>query len=200
MANEMVIPVQVNLAYLGTKLLREFAQENITPVPLLTDIQPASIDLHLHNHFVDFGNLMHRRGVWGQIDPRKDNSDLGIDRVRSEFIIPPHGFALGATVEKVSMPHNLLGRVEGKSSLGRLGLQVHVTAGFIDPGFEGQITLEFHNILSVPWMLVAGMPICQLSVASVEGAYGYRGKYTDGGAPRQSLYHMNWNGVNWNGR
>lgn len=185
------------MSYLGTHQLAYFAKYNIKPTPPPECIQPASIDLHLSNRFVELSEV-DRRAIW--LDPRTDNSTLGVETEFGHpvFAIPPHGFALGATIEDVQMPTNNVGRIEGKSSLGRLGLQVHVTAGFIDPGFKGQITLEFHNLLPIPWILYVGMPICQLSVAEVMDAEPYTGKYQgESTAPQQSRYHQNYRDGKW---
>ena len=192
MAKEATVAVQVNLAYLGSGPLREFAESGIYPAPKPENIQPASIDLHLSSNFYDFA--FHEGGHWPNrtLDPREDNTALGWHTQTSEFIVPPRGFVLASTAESVNMPVGFLGRVEGKSSLGRLGLQVHVTAGFIDPGFSGKITLEIHNLLPMQWMLMAGMPICQLSVATVEGAEAYAGKYGGAQAPQPSRFHKNY--------
>lgn len=160
--------------------------------------QPASVDLHLNPLLL----LMPELNV--PLDPKQDNSRGRTLSMRSSsYLVPPGGFVLGATMERVSMPIGNLGRIEGKSSLGRLGLQVHVTAGFIDPGFTGNITLEIHNVLDRPWRLYPGMPICQLSVAYVSGSAVYEGKYRSGASegPQASLYHLNWNAaeLDWRG-
>lgn len=103
-------------------------------------VQPSSVDMRLDYRFVTFA-----RDTWGCIDLKQDLTSLTKTVEASDdkpFILHPGGFVLGSTVERVSIPDDLVSRVEGKSSLGRLGLMVHVTAGFLDPGFEGQVTLE----------------------------------------------------------
>lgn len=112
------------------------------------------------------------------------------------FVITPGSFVLAATQETVRLGHALAGRIEGKSSLGRLGLMVHSTAGFIDPGFEGQITLELSNLANAPMRLYPGMPIAQLAVfrmaGRVELPYGMTGKYQGQTGPTPSRYHLNF--------
>ncbi len=125
-------------------------------------IQPSSVDLRLGNFFLHFK-------VEGRafIDPSKDNpSDLmEIIEVKDKepFFLRPGEFVLGTTIETVGLPDFLVARVDGRSSLGRLGIIVHATAGYVDPGFYGQITLELSNINRVPVALYPGMRICQIS-------------------------------------
>lgn len=163
-------------------------------------IGPASVDLMLSPHFVVF----YGGQAAGVIDPRLDNSTDGtpveVDEGGS-FLLHPHQFALASTVERWAFPKHLAGRLEGKSSLGRLGLMVHTTAGFFDPGFEGYPTLELFNVRDRPIALHPGMPVAQMSVFSMVTAsdvpYAARGgKYADQGPlPGQSLYHRNFEPV-----
>ncbi|MCS7201810.1 MAG: dCTP deaminase [Dictyoglomus sp.] len=125
-------------------------------------IQPSSVDLRLGNSFLHFR-------VEGRafIDPSKDNPSelMEIIEVRDKepFFLRPGEFVLGTTIETVRLPDFLVARVDGRSSLGRLGIIVHATAGYVDPGFCGQITLELSNINRVPVALYPGMRICQIS-------------------------------------
>ena len=126
-------------------------------------IQPSSIDVRISNLFRVFRN--HTRGV---IDVKHDMVDLTelveIPEGSVEpFILHPGEFVLGSTFERIGVPDDLVGRVEGKSSLGRLGLLIHSTAGFIDAGFDGHITLELANVASLPITLYPGMKIGQVS-------------------------------------
>jgi dCTP deaminase len=127
-------------------------------------IQPASVDLRLANHF-----MVMRHSSIPFIDPLEDVPAHYMDERRifqgdqETFIIHPGEFVLAATIERVKLPDNLVGRVDGRSSLGRLGLQMHSTAGFIDPGFEGNITLELSNVGRLPVKLHPGMRVCQIS-------------------------------------
>ena len=160
-------------------------------------VQPSSVDLHLGNRFRVFRN--NRTAV---IDPREEQPELtelveiGGDE---PFILHPNEFVLGATFERVSLPDDLVARLEGKSSLGRLGLLIHSTAGYVDPGWEGTLTLELSNVANLPIKLYDGMKIGQISFqrlsSPVEIAYGdarigsrYRGQ-TD---PTASRYHADF--------
>jgi dCTP deaminase len=123
-------------------------------------VQPSSIDFRLDKFFRVFDN--HK---YPTIDPRADQSDLTreIEVTGDEpFILHPGEFVLGSTYEVVTLPDDLAARVEGKSSLGRLGLLTHATAGFVDPGFSGHVTLELANVATLPIKLYPGMKIGQL--------------------------------------
>lgn len=124
-------------------------------------IQPASIDLRLGDNFRVFQNSNHVA-----IDPRVHQPNLTEEIVVAPddaFVLHPGQFALGTTYERVAVPDDVLGKLEGKSSLGRLGLMIHSTAGYIDPGWDGQITLELSNVASLPILLHPGMRIGQIS-------------------------------------
>ena len=123
-------------------------------------IQPSSIDVRLDRYFRLFDN--HK---YPYIDPAEDQPDLTrlIETQPDEpFILHPGEFVLGSTFELVSLPDDVAARLEGKSSLGRLGLLTHSTAGFIDPGFSGHVTLELSNVATLPIKLWPGMKIGQL--------------------------------------
>jgi dCTP deaminase len=123
-------------------------------------IQPSSIDMRLDRYFRLFDN--HKYPV---IDPAKDQPELTrlVDVDPDDgFVLHPGEFVLGSTLETVSLPDDLAARVEGKSSLGRLGLLTHATAGFVDPGFSGHVTLELSNVATLPIILWPGMKIGQL--------------------------------------
>jgi dCTP deaminase len=131
-------------------------------------VQPASIDLRLGDSFRVFSN--HRITA---IDLREVPPNLTEEVTIGEgdpFVIHPGEFCLGRTLERVELPDDLVARVEGKSSLGRLGLIVHATAGFVDPGWSGTLTLELNNLTRVPIKLYAGLPIAQLSVMALDRA------------------------------
>jgi len=168
-----------------------------------TLIQPSSIDVRISNLFRVFRN--HTRGV---IDVKQDLTDLteliemptsldGNDT--AAFMLHPGEFVLGSTLERVGVPGDLVGRVEGKSSLGRLGLMIHSTAGFIDAGFDGHITLELANVASLPITLYPGMKIGQISFMEMtspadkpygQGATG--SKYQGQRGPTPSRYFENF--------
>ena len=122
-------------------------------------IQPSSIDVRLDRFFRVFDN--HK---YATIDPAVDQSEL-TRQVETEgedpFILHPGEFVLGSTYETVTLPDDVAARVEGKSSLGRLGLLTHATAGFVDPGFSGHVTLELANVATLPIKLYPGMKIGQ---------------------------------------
>ncbi|MGM0781126.1 MAG: dCTP deaminase [Actinomycetota bacterium] len=123
-------------------------------------VQPASVDVRLDRFFRLFDN--HR---YAHIDPRQEQDELTrlveVDPDEA-FILHPGEFVLGSTYEQVTLPDDLAARLEGKSSLGRLGLLTHSTAGFIDPGFSGHVTLELSNVATLPITLWPGMKIGQL--------------------------------------
>lgn len=161
-------------------------------------VQPASVDVRLGRVFWRF----RKRGlkpVCPVIDPTEDVKRLMFRQDAPELEIQSHELVLGVTLEKVTLCDFVVARVEGKSSLGRLGLSVHVTAGFIDPGFSGHVTLEMYNCAPFPIRLRAGMWIGQLAFTETKTAcdvpYGKeRGsRYTDQDAcePVPSRVHVN---------
>ena len=166
-------------------------------------VQPSSIDVRISNLFRVFRN--HTRGV---IDVKQDLQNLtelveipaGEDGVGDEaFMLHPGEFVLGSTFERVAVPDDLVGRVEGKSSLGRLGLLIHSTAGFIDAGFDGHITLELANVASLPITLYPGMKIGQVSFMQMTspadhpyGAGAQGSKYQGQRGPTPSRYFENF--------
>ncbi|MGW0014602.1 dCTP deaminase [Streptomyces tendae] len=134
-------------------------------------LQPASIDVRLDRDFLVFEGHKH-----DCVDPSVRQEDL-LRPVRVEdgqpFVLHPGEFVLGSTLERVSLPDTLAARLEGKSSLGRLGLITHSTAGFIDPGFEGHVTLELANIAPLPIKLWPGMKVGQLAVLALSSPAEY---------------------------
>lgn len=124
-------------------------------------VQPSSIDLRVDRFFRVFEN--HR---YPYIDPKQPQEDLTVlVEVGDEepFILHPGEFVLGATLERVRLGEDLVARLEGKSSLGRIGLLIHSTAGFVDPGFDGYLTLELSNVANLPIAIYPGMKIGQIS-------------------------------------
>jgi len=166
-------------------------------------IQPSSIDVRISHLFSVFRN--HSRGV---IDVKSDTRALneqiempvGDDGIGDEpFMLHPGEFVLGSTYERIVVPDDLVGRVEGKSSLGRLGLLIHSTAGFIDAGFDGHITLELANVASLPITLYPGMKIGQVSfmqmTSAADNPYGagaHGSKYQGQAGPTPSQYFKNF--------
>ena len=131
-------------------------------------VQPASVDLRLGGSFRVFHN--HRVRSIDLADPPTDLTELVAIGDDEPFVIHPGEFVLGATQEWVELPDDVVARIEGKSSLGRLGLIVHATAGFVDPGWKGTLTLEITNLTRVPIVLWPGKPIAQLSFMTLDRA------------------------------
>lgn len=160
-------------------------------------VQPSSIDVRLDRLFRVFNNHLYTH-----IDPAEQQDDLTtlVDVPEGEaFILHPGEFVLASTLETVTLGHQLAARLEGKSSLGRLGLLVHSTAGFIDPGFSGHVTLELSNVASLPIRLWPGMKIghiCVLRLSSpAEHPYGsavYGSRYQHQRGPTASRSWQNW--------
>jgi len=158
-------------------------------------VQPASIDLRLDNAFLVLNP--HKIAV---IRPFEEQDLMRFHQLEEgeSFYLTPGQFVLGATFECLTLPDNIVGRVEGKSSLGRLGLEVHSTAGFIDPGFSGHITLELSNNFPLPIELIYGMKIGQIAFEwldqSAEHPYGsgvLGSKYFNQRGPTASRYFKN---------
>jgi dCTP deaminase len=171
------MPAMQPASVLSDGTIRRFVDEGrivITPWdPLM--VQPASVDLKLGTSFRVFHN--HRIQVIDLAAPPQGLTEpVEVDE-NEPFVIHPNEFVLGRTEEHVEMPDDVVARIEGKSSLGRLGLIVHATAGFVDPGFKGTLTLEITNFNSVPIVLRPGLPIAQLSFMtldqSAERPYGH---------------------------
>src|SRR6187401_969682 len=156
-------------------------------------LQPSSVDLHLDSDFRVF-----RNNRYAFIDPRTSQPDL-TELVSVEgddpFILHPNEFVLGQTLEWVELPDDLVARLEGRSSLGRLGLLIHSTAGYVDPGWKGNLTLELSNVANLPIALYYGMRIGQISFfrmsSPVERPYGSRdlgSKYQGQSTPTASQF------------
>jgi len=129
-------------------------------------VQPASVDLRLGDSFRVFHN--HRASAIDLRDPPANLTEEVTPLEGEPFVIHPGEFALGRTLEWVELPDDIVARIEGKSSLGRLGLIVHATAGFCDPGWKGTLTLELANLTRIPIKLYAGLPIAQLSFMTLD--------------------------------
>jgi dCTP deaminase len=160
-------------------------------------IQPSSIDVRLDRYFRLFDN--HK---YPYIDPAEDQPELThLIEVKSDepFILHPGEFVLGATFEQITLADDIAARLEGKSSLGRLGLLTHSTAGFIDPGFSGHVTLELSNVATLPIKLWPGMKIGQLCffrlTSPAENPYGsaaYSSRYQGQRGPTASRSFQNF--------
>ncbi len=160
-------------------------------------IQPSSVDVRLDKFFRVFEN--HKYSV---IDPSIEQAELTREVIAEDdeaFILHPGEFVLASTYEVITLPDDIAGRLEGKSSLGRLGLLTHSTAGFIDPGFSGHITLELSNVANLPVKLYPGMKIGQLCLIKLsspaEHPYGsavYASRYQGQRGPTASRSFMNF--------
>jgi dCTP deaminase len=137
-------------------------------------VQPSSVDLHLDRRFRVFRNS--RYPFIDVREPQPELTELVEIGGDEPFILHPGEFVLGSTLERVELPNDLVARLEGKSSLGRLGLLIHSTAGYVDPGWEGNLTLELSNVANLPITLYDGMKIGQISFqrlsSPVEVGYG----------------------------
>jgi dCTP deaminase len=161
-------------------------------------VQPSSVDLRLGDRIRVFTST-HRRSVVDLRQPSEDLTELVTLEPERPFILHPHEFVLGITHERVGLPDDVVGRIEGKSSLGRLGLLIHSTAGFVDPGWRGRLTLELANILNLPITLYAGMPVAQISFMRLStpadrpyGSPQLSSKYWGDTDPTPSKYHLNF--------
>lgn len=160
-------------------------------------IQPSSVDVRMDRYFRVFNN-----SKYTHIDPKLNQDEL-TSLVEVEdgegFVLHPGEFVLASTLEKFTLPAHLAGRLEGKSSLGRLGLLTHSTAGFIDPGFSGYITLELSNVANLPITLWPGMKVGQLALfqmsSPAETPYGsgkLGSKYQGQRGPTPSKAYLNF--------
>ena len=160
-------------------------------------MQPSSLDVRVDRYFRVF-----RNSRYPYIDVKSEQEEL-TELVEVEedeaFILHPGEFVLGSTLERVTLPDDLVARLEGKSSLGRLGLLIHSTAGFIDPGWDGHVTLELSNVANLPITIYYGMKIGQLSFVQLSepaespyGATGLGSKYQGQQGPTPSRYWKNF--------
>lgn len=155
-----------------------------------TQLQPASIDLRLASDFRVFKGHQHRFVDLWDPNTHRDLTQVAVVEPLNGFVLHPGEFVLASTREALCLPDDIMARVEGKSSLGRLGLIVHATAGFIDPGFIGQVTLEMTNLLRVPIILRPGQPICQVSFSYMNSSVKkpYNGHYQNQSGVTASRY------------
>jgi dCTP deaminase len=160
-------------------------------------IQPSSVDLHVDRYFRVF-----RNDTTPFIDPKRAQEDLTelveVDE-DGAFILHPGEFVLGSTLERVALGPDLVARLEGKSSLGRLGLLIHSTAGFVDAGWDGHLTLELSNVANLPIAIYPGMKIGQISflrmTTAAQTPYGSEAtasKYKGQQGPTPSRYYLNF--------
>src|SRR5436190_18046335 len=167
-------------------------------------VQPSSVDVRVDRSFRVFNNA--RYPYIDVREPMEDLTELVTVKDDQPFILHPGEFVLGQTLERVRLPDDLVARLEGKSSLGRLGLVIHSTARFVDPGFEGNLTLELSNLATLPITIYHGMPIGQISFMRMDGpvehAYGAReagSKYQGQAEPTASRFYLNFRKQGTNG-
>ena len=160
-------------------------------------LQPSSLDVRVDRFFRVFHN--NRYPFIDVREPQEDLTELVEIPDETPFVLHPGEFVLGSTLERVRLPDDLVARLEGKSSLGRLGLLIHSTAGFIDPGWNGHVTLELSNVANLPITIYYGMKIGQLSFVRLtepaEVPYGsdeLGSKYQDQRGPTPSRYWKNF--------
>jgi dCTP deaminase len=173
----MILPDH-EIEAIGPKVIHPFNPDQV---------EPASYDVRLGYDFRIF-----QRDATPFIDLKKPRDITKAVRVEGDeyFLMHPGEFALGTTLERFEFPDNLVGRIEGKSSVGRLGLMVHITAGYIDPGFRGPITLELFCVHPLPVMLYPNQLIAQISFHEMKSAARspYRGRYQDAQSVESSKY------------
>jgi dCTP deaminase len=154
-------------------------------------VQPSSVDLHVDGEFRVFRN---NRYPFIDVKQEQDLTELVEVKPDEAFILHPGEFVLGSTLERVAIPDDLVARLEGKSSLGRLGLLIHSTAGYVDPGWDGYLTLELSNVANLPITIYPGMKIGQISffqlTTAADTPYGGAGsKYQGQRGPTASRIH-----------
>ncbi len=170
---------KINFMILSDRDIRKYLEEGkiiIEPLDPEIQIQPSSVDLRLGNEFKVFRHMEK-----AFIDPFSDDVEKYTETIKikdgEQFILHPGEFVLACTLERIELPDDLVARVEGRSSLGRLALLIHATAGYVDPGFKGQLTLELSNVGKMPIALRPGMRICQISFEKLsspaEKPYGH---------------------------
>ncbi|HLM33746.1 MAG TPA: dCTP deaminase [Gaiellaceae bacterium] len=177
---------------------RQLSEGRIEVEPFDEDLlQPSSLDVRVDRFFRVF-----RNSRYPFIDVKEEMEDLTelVEIGEAEpFILHPGEFVLGSTLERIKLPDDLVARLEGKSSLGRLGLLIHSTAGFIDPGWDGHVTLELSNVANLPITIYYAMKIGQLSFVQLTepaetpyGADGLGSKYQGQAGPTPSRYWKNF--------
>jgi dCTP deaminase len=160
-------------------------------------VQPSSVDVRVDRRFRVFHNS--RRPFIDVREPMQDLTEMVTVDGDEPFVLHPGEFVLGQTLERVTLPNDLAARLDGKSSLGRMGLLIHSTAGFVDPGWTGNLTLELSNVANLPITIYYGMPIGQISFMrmdlAVERPYGSDeagSKYQGQAEPTPSRFHQNF--------
>lgn len=188
-----------NMVLSDRTLKEEIAKGRIVIEPLDTDcIQPASIDVRLDRKLLVFRSWRYPFYI-----DVKQNTDGLTELVEIEdekpFFLQPGEFVLASTLESITLPDDIVGRLEGKSSLGRVGLLIHSTAGYVDPGWRGHLTMELSNVAKLPITLYYGMKIAQISflrltspAERVYGAEGLGSKYQGQSDPTPSRFYQDF--------
>ncbi len=172
-------------------ILNELKKGDLKITPFTKNsIQPSSYDLHISSKFLIFKNA---NTPYIDVKEDIDNTEIVDVKTHGYFFLHPGEFILSSTLEYVEIPNYLVARIEGKSSLGRIGLIVHATAGFVDPGFHGTLTLEMTNLINTPIKIYTGMKISQLAFFTMTSPskkpYGeYNNKYNGQKDPTKSHY------------
>ena len=184
---------------LADRTIRRLVAEGRVRIEPFDDelVQPSSVDVRIDRFFRVFRNARYPYiDVKQPMDDLTELVEIGDDE---PFILHPGEFVLGSTLERIALPDDLVARLEGKSSLGRLGLLIHSTAGFIDPGWDGHVTLELSNVANLPITIYVGMKIGQISfmqmTEAAETPYGsgsLGSKYKGQTGPTPSRYWQNF--------
>jgi dCTP deaminase len=191
---------------LSDRTIRRLLEEGQIGIDPFDDelVQPSSVDVRVDRFFRVFRNS--RYPFIDVKEPMDDLTELVEVDDSEPFILHPGEFVLGSTLERITLPDDLVARLEGKSSLGRLGLLIHSTAGFIDPGWDGHVTLELSNVANLPITVYVGMKIGQLSFVQLSepaerpyGAVGIGSKYQGQAGPTPSRYWRNFSDAQTSG-
>jgi dCTP deaminase len=191
---------------LSDRTIRRLLEEGQIGIDPFDDelVQPSSVDVRVDRFFRVFRNS--RYPFIDVKEPMDDLTELVEIDDSDPFILHPGEFVLGSTLERITLPDGLVARLEGKSSLGRLGLLIHSTAGFIDPGWDGHVTLELSNVANLPITIYVGMKIGQLSFVQLSepaerpyGAVGIGSKYQGQAGPTPSRYWRNFSDAQTSG-
>jgi dCTP deaminase len=184
---------------LSDRTIRRLLDEGRIAIDPFDDglVQPSSVDVRVDRFFRVFHNA--RYPFIDVKEPQEELTELVQVDDETPFILHPGEFVLGSTLERIRLPNDLVARLEGKSSLGRLGLLIHSTAGFIDPGWDGHVTLELSNVANLPITIYHGMKIGQLSFVQMTepaetpyGADALGSKYQGQRGPTPSRYWKNF--------
>jgi dCTP deaminase len=195
-AGELILPPAVVLSDRTIRRLLDEGRIGIEPYDEEL-LQPSSVDVRVDRFFRVFHNA--RYPYIDVKQPMEELTELVQVAEEEPFILHPGEFVLGSTLERIRLPDDLVARLEGKSSLGRLGLLIHSTAGFIDPGWDGHVTLELSNVANLPITIYYGMKIGQLSFVQLTepaerpyGADALGSKYQGQAGPTPSRYWQNF--------